>query len=296
MRKWAHLSWDMGLNGRCHEDARTARTDCKDRQDRQRQRQRQQQREKKQPRGLELKTEFFMDLGTKLNTSDKDFNNICLAPSMIPKPEVAKRWPTAQQFTLKITKDCDFSVVHAVQLTAGGLKQENLNFVCVPTSFHALQLIPHYGLNLSDLHRHPEINFTIHGTDKVDADLHLIKGCGHCLAPGKIVTGYASHYIVISDFRKDSKNLEDQWHKEVPMEVIPIWGKIEQPPPLSPPPPPPLLLHSFYSSLLPPPPPSSPSSFFQARGTMCDGAHIAMKDTPGMVDTGLFSNMAESVG
>ncbi|KAG8514369.1 Neurexin-3, partial [Galemys pyrenaicus] len=34
MRKWAHLSWDTGINGRCHEDARTARTNrenCEDR-------------------------------------------------------------------------------------------------------------------------------------------------------------------------------------------------------------------------------------------------------------------------
>ncbi|KAG8508603.1 SOSS complex subunit C [Galemys pyrenaicus] len=41
MRKWAHLSWDTGLNGQRHEDARTVRTD----------RQHQQQKEKKQPRG-----------------------------------------------------------------------------------------------------------------------------------------------------------------------------------------------------------------------------------------------------
>ncbi|KAG8508049.1 60S ribosomal protein L11 [Galemys pyrenaicus] len=30
MRKWAHLNWDRGINGRRHEDARTARTNRQD--------------------------------------------------------------------------------------------------------------------------------------------------------------------------------------------------------------------------------------------------------------------------
>uniref|UniRef100_A0A1D5Q3E6 ribose-5-phosphate isomerase n=1 Tax=Macaca mulatta TaxID=9544 RepID=A0A1D5Q3E6_MACMU len=75
---------------------------------------------------------------------------------------------------------------------------------------------------LSDLDRHPEIDLAIDGADEVDADLNLIKGGGGCLTQEKIVAGYASRFIVIADFRKDSKNLGDQWHKGIPIEVIPM--------------------------------------------------------------------------
>ncbi|XP_073867391.1 ribose-5-phosphate isomerase isoform X3 [Macaca fascicularis] len=86
----------------------------------------------------------------------------------------------------------------------------------------ARQLILQYGLTLSDLDRHPEIDLAIDGADEVDADLNLIKGGGGCLTQEKIVAGYASRFIVIADFRKDSKNLGDQWHKGIPIEVIPM--------------------------------------------------------------------------
>lgn len=36
------------------------------------------------------------------------------------------------------------------------------------------------------------------------------------------MAGYASQFIVIADFRKNSKNLGDHWHKGIPLEVIPM--------------------------------------------------------------------------
>ncbi|XP_060035129.1 ribose-5-phosphate isomerase-like [Erinaceus europaeus] len=114
------------------------------------------------------------------------------------------------------------TIVHAVQRIAERVKQENLNLVCIPTSFQARQLILQHGLTLSDLDRHPEIDLAIDGADEVDADLNLIKSGGGCLTQEKIVAGYASRFIVIADFRKDSKNLGDQWHKGIPIEVIPM--------------------------------------------------------------------------
>ncbi|XP_075419238.1 ribose-5-phosphate isomerase [Tenrec ecaudatus] len=114
------------------------------------------------------------------------------------------------------------TIVHAVQRIAERVKEENLNLVCIPTSFQARQLILQYGLTLSDLDRHPEIDLAIDGADEVDSELNLIKGGGGCLTQEKIVAGYASHFIVIADFRKNSQNLGDQWHKGIPIEVIPM--------------------------------------------------------------------------
>uniref|UniRef100_A0A673C734 ribose-5-phosphate isomerase n=1 Tax=Sphaeramia orbicularis TaxID=375764 RepID=A0A673C734_9TELE len=102
------------------------------------------------------------------------------------------------------------------------VRQEKLNIVCVPTSFQARQLILQHGLTLSDLDRHPELDVAIDGADEVDADLTLIKGGGGCLTQEKIVAGCAKHFVVIADFRKDSKALGQQWKKGVPIEVIPM--------------------------------------------------------------------------
>uniref|UniRef100_A0A8C2KIX5 ribose-5-phosphate isomerase n=1 Tax=Cyprinus carpio TaxID=7962 RepID=A0A8C2KIX5_CYPCA len=89
-------------------------------------------------------------------------------------------------------------------------------------STHARQLILQHGLTLSDLDRHPELDVAIDGADEVDAALTLIKGGGGCLTQEKIVAGCAKHFIVIADFRKDSKALGQQWKKGVPVEVIPM--------------------------------------------------------------------------
>uniref|UniRef100_A0A9J8B845 ribose-5-phosphate isomerase n=1 Tax=Cyprinus carpio carpio TaxID=630221 RepID=A0A9J8B845_CYPCA len=43
-----------------------------------------------------------------------------------------------------------------------------------------------------------------------------------CLTQEKIVAGCAKHFIVIADYRKDSKALGQQWKKGVPVEVIPM--------------------------------------------------------------------------
>ncbi|XP_023376283.1 ribose-5-phosphate isomerase [Pteropus vampyrus] len=134
------------------------------------------------------------------------------------------------------------TIVHAVQRIAERVKQENLNLVCIPTSFQARQLILQHGLTLSDLDRHPEVRerpfclcpffmaFTcldlgflclalVPKSSFCLTSVFIFRGC---LTQEKIVAGYASHFIVIADFRKDSKNLGDQWHKGIPIEVIPM--------------------------------------------------------------------------
>ncbi|TFK10030.1 inter-alpha-trypsin inhibitor heavy chain H2 [Platysternon megacephalum] len=114
------------------------------------------------------------------------------------------------------------TIVPAVQRLAERVKQENLNIVCIPTSFQARQLILQNGLSLSDLDRHPELDVAIDGADEVDSDLSLIKGGGGCLTQEKIVAGYAKCFVVVADYRKNSKNLGEQWKKGIPIEVIPM--------------------------------------------------------------------------
>nr|XP_012328394.1 ribose-5-phosphate isomerase isoform X2 [Aotus nancymaae] len=162
------------------------------------------------------------------STSCGDTISVCPAPSTMSKAEEAKKLAGRAAVENHVRNNqvlgigSGSTIVHAVQRIAERVKQENLNLVCIPTSFQARQLILQYGLTLSDLDRHPEIDLAIDGADEVDADLNLIKGGGGCLTQEKIVAGYASCFIVIADFRKDSKNLGDQWHKGIPIEVIPM--------------------------------------------------------------------------
>jgi DeoR/GlpR family transcriptional regulator of sugar metabolism len=53
------------------------------------------------------------------------------------------------------------TIVFAVERLAERVKAENLNVVCVPTSFQARQLIIQHGLQLSDLENHPQVNNSI---------------------------------------------------------------------------------------------------------------------------------------
>ncbi|XP_007568639.1 ribose-5-phosphate isomerase [Poecilia formosa] len=114
------------------------------------------------------------------------------------------------------------TIVYAVDRLAERVRQEKLNIVCVPTSFQARQLILQHGLALSDLERHPELDVAIDGADEVDAQLTLIKGGGGCLTQEKIIAGNSKCFVVIADYRKDSSVLGEQWKKGVPIEVIPM--------------------------------------------------------------------------
>ncbi|KAM4541592.1 ribose-5-phosphate isomerase [Fundulus diaphanus] len=114
------------------------------------------------------------------------------------------------------------TIVYAVDRLAERVREEKLNIVCVPTSFQARQLILQHGLTLSDLERHPELDVAIDGADEVDAELALIKGGGGCLTQEKIVAGCSKYFVVIADYRKDSEALGQQWKKGIPIEVIPM--------------------------------------------------------------------------
>ncbi|XP_010708959.1 ribose-5-phosphate isomerase [Meleagris gallopavo] len=67
-----------------------------------------------------------------------------------------------------------------------------------------------------------QLDVAIDGADEVDSDLNLIKGGGGCLTQEKIVAGYAKCFIVIADYRKKSESLGEQWKKGIPIEVIPM--------------------------------------------------------------------------
>uniref|UniRef100_A0AC11D9A6 Ribose 5-phosphate isomerase A n=2 Tax=Caprinae TaxID=9963 RepID=A0AC11D9A6_SHEEP len=213
------------------------------------------------------------------STGGRETNTVCPGPSAMSKAEEAKKLAGRAAVENHVKNNqvlgigSGSTIVHAVQRIAERVRQENLNLVCIPTSFQARQLILQYGLTLSDLDRHPEIDLAIDGADEVDADLNLIKGGG-----------------------KDSKNLGDQWHKGIPIEVIPMayvpvsrtvtqkfGGVIE--------------LRMAVNKAGPVV--TDNGNFILDwkfdRVHKWSDVNIAIKMIPGVVDTGLFINMAERV-
>lgn len=185
------------------------------------------------------------------------------------------------------------TVVYAVERIAELNKEKDLNLKCIPTSFQAYQLIIAHGLRLVSLDQYPEIDLDIDGADDIDKDLNLIKGGGGCLVQEKIVASNSKRFIVIADFRKNSQKLGEGYKKGVPIEVIsqayvPIMKKLEK---LGGEP----VLRMAVSKAGP---------LVSDNGNFIIDADFGIIDNPselhnkiivipGVVDTGLFINMAE---
>ncbi|CAL1268534.1 unnamed protein product [Larinioides sclopetarius] len=114
------------------------------------------------------------------------------------------------------------TIVYAVEQLAKKVQKDDLKIPCVPTSIQAKQLIRHHKLCLSDLEETPELDFVFDGADEVDAKLTLIKGGGGCLTQEKIVASCTKNLIILADHRKDSISLGTNWTKGIPIEVIPM--------------------------------------------------------------------------
>ncbi|GIY37323.1 ribose-5-phosphate isomerase [Caerostris darwini] len=114
------------------------------------------------------------------------------------------------------------TIVYAVEQLAKIIQKDKLNIPCVPTSIQAKQLIRMHKLCLSDLEETPELDFVFDGADEVDSNLTLIKGGGGCLTQEKIVASCTKKLIIVADNRKDSTSLGINWKKGIPIEVIPM--------------------------------------------------------------------------
>lgn len=140
----------------------------------------------------------------------------------------AKKWAAVRAVDLHVqNSQCigigsGSTIVYAVQRIAQRVKEENLIVTCVPTSFQARQLITDNHLILGDLDTNPILDVVIDGADEFDSDLTLIKGGGGCLTQEKIVAYSGKEFIIVADSSKKSDQLGDHWKKGIPIEVIPM--------------------------------------------------------------------------
>ncbi len=122
---------------------------------------------------------------------------------------------------MKIGIGSGSTVVFAVQRLGEIVKQNNWDVICVPTSHQSEHLIIENGLKLTTLNLNPELDIDIDGADEVDSNLNLIKGGGGCLLQEKIAAYFSKKLIIIADFRKKSQFLGENWKTGIPIEVVP---------------------------------------------------------------------------
>lgn len=98
--------------------------------------------------------------------------------------------------------------------------KEGIQVLGVPTSYQSAYLAAENGIQLTTLDEHPRLDLAVDGTDEVDKDLNLIKGGGAALTREKIVDSSAARFIVIADASKYVDRLGSK--TAVPVEVLPI--------------------------------------------------------------------------
>jgi ribose 5-phosphate isomerase A len=98
--------------------------------------------------------------------------------------------------------------------------QGGLRVLGIPTSEASHQLAGEVGVSLTTLKEHPEIDVTVDGADEVSPGLDLIKGLGGALVREKIVAHASKRVIIVVD---DSKMVTQLGTRApIPVEVVPF--------------------------------------------------------------------------
>ena len=99
----------------------------------------------------------------------------------------------------------------------GQMVADGLNIRAVPTSEETKKLAEESNIPLVSLADVKYIDLTIDGADEVDANLNLIKGCGGALVREKIVAHHSKKLIIIVD---ESKIVDKLGAFPLPVEVV----------------------------------------------------------------------------
>ena len=110
------------------------------------------------------------------------------------------------------------TVFFAMERLGERITEEGLSIAGVPTSYQAAMRARRYGLPLTDLDEHPELDLAIDGADQVDPRFRLIKGRGAALLREKCVCDAAREVLIVVDPSKMVETL----NAGVPVEVLPF--------------------------------------------------------------------------
>lgn len=113
------------------------------------------------------------------------------------------------------------TVAYAIEEIGNKIKHEKLRVLGVPTSYQAFMLAVKYRIPITTLEEHPTLDLTIDGADQIDNKLNLIKGMGGALAREKIVASASKKLVIVADKSKKVRILGEN-HHPTPIEVLPF--------------------------------------------------------------------------
>ena len=116
------------------------------------------------------------------------------------------------------------TMAYAIQALAERVRSEELDILCIPTSYQVFFLAVRNGLRITSLDEHPEPDLALDGADQVDKDLNLIKGGGAAMTREKIVDYASKRLAIIVDEAKLAERLGEKG-LPVPLEVLPFSPK-----------------------------------------------------------------------
>ena len=115
------------------------------------------------------------------------------------------------------------STIYWMLKKLGERVQEGLDIKGIPTSVKTEQLAKAFGIPLTTFSEVKQIDLAIDGSDEVDKELNLLKGGGGSLVREKIVDAEAKQLIIIVD---ESKVVSQLGAFALPVEVVPFGWEI----------------------------------------------------------------------
>jgi ribose 5-phosphate isomerase A len=183
------------------------------------------------------------------------------------------------------------STVYWLLQELGNRVHQGLQFRAIPTSRQTQTLATEMGITIADLNMVNELALTIDGADEVDPALQLIKGGGGALLQEKIVAAASRQLIIIAD---ETKMVNTLGHFPLPVEVIPFgWKHVQKK----------IVQLGCKDVVLRQ---KNNETFVSDHGHYILDCHFGsigdaalldqhLHQVPGIVDTGLFLNMADII-
>ncbi|HYY92565.1 MAG TPA: ribose 5-phosphate isomerase A [Candidatus Dormibacteraeota bacterium] len=113
------------------------------------------------------------------------------------------------------------TILRALELAAERIKKENLRISFVPTSYQVEIAAKKLGLRTAELDEKTEPDLALDGADQVQwRTLDLVKGGGAALLREKIVDSTAKRLVIVIDEKKLAKTLGGS--QPIPVEIVPF--------------------------------------------------------------------------